>query len=246
MAENKAYHRYFKKLRSKHSGYSEVVGGDFEQMGYLQCCLAQYAGLEKQQSVVEVGCGTGRLAVHLNELGVNNYRGYDIVKGMLKVAKKQVNNPSFDFGLIYKEHIKIPCSTVDFVCFYSIITHIPHDAAFRYLLSAMRILKPGGRLLFTFLSYDCEWHWPLFAYVVGNRGSEPTNQLMSHSQIRLWSRRLDAKLVELNDGDQPFFPIDRDVTLVSGVKMQELGMLGQSVCILEKPENWNPDPGFGS
>ncbi|MCB1121847.1 MAG: class I SAM-dependent methyltransferase [Verrucomicrobiae bacterium] len=246
MGENSPYTKYFRRLRRAPTGYSDVVGGDFENMGYLQLCLLRHAGLKKDHSLVDVGCGTGRLAHHLNQWGLKDYRGYDVVKGMLRLAAKKVNQPHYFFGLIKEELIKIRHDTVDFVCFFSVVTHLPHHTSFRYLLDGMRVLKPGGRLVFSYLAYDCESHWPFFAYVVGNRNVEPTNQLMAHSQIRLWAERLGAPLIELHDGDKPFFPIDRPITLENGAEMRELGMLGQSVCILEKPEVWQPNQGYGS
>jgi len=238
MKENLAYLKHFKRLRGQGRGYSDVVGGDYENMGYLLRCLMQWAGLKPEHSVVDVGCGTGRLAYQLSQWGLKDYRGFDIVKGLLKEADRRVGNPGYQYDLVKQEKIKVRPDTTDFCCFFSVFTHIPHHNTYRYLVDALRLLKPGGRVVFSFLSYDCEFQWPMFAYMVANRAQEPITQFMADSQLKVWSERLGAKLVAHESGHLGFFPIEREVELESGVKMEGLGSIGQSVCVLEKPENW--------
>jgi len=244
MKENLAYLRHFKRLRKANRGYSDVVGGDYENMGYLLRCLMQWAGLRPEHSVVDVGCGTGRLAYQLSKWGLRNYHGYDIVDGLIEDAAKRVRNKSYRYGIIENEHIPLPDNSRDFVCFFSVFTHIPHHLSYRYLMDALRVLKPGGRVVFSYLAYDCPEHWSHFAAMIANRGQEPINQLMTHDQVRWWSERLNANMVKQEEGLEPYFPIEHPVTLDNGAEMIDKGAVGQSVCVLEKPENWAPNHGF--
>jgi hypothetical protein len=42
-------------------------------------------------------------------------------------------------------------------------------------------------------------------------------------------------LVAVHDGDKPHTPLPEPITLDDGTVMTELGNLGQSICVLEKP-----------
>lgn len=59
----------------------------------------------KDETIVDIGCGTGRFAKLLYDKGYRKYLGIDFSKGMLEEAKRY--NPSFTFieGNVYDEAI---------------------------------------------------------------------------------------------------------------------------------------------
>jgi 2-polyprenyl-3-methyl-5-hydroxy-6-metoxy-1,4-benzoquinol methylase len=71
-----SYLNFFKKLKTAKESdstlYSKAVGGDYENMGYLQWQLLKYAGMKPRHHLVDVGCGTGRLASQLAKNGHRN------------------------------------------------------------------------------------------------------------------------------------------------------------------------------
>ena len=50
----------------------------------------------------------------------------------------------------------------DMVSFFSVFTHLLHEWTFLYFEAAKRVLKPGGKIVFGFLEFRMESHWPVF------------------------------------------------------------------------------------
>ena len=50
----------------------------------------------------------------------------------------------------------------DMVCFFSVFTHLLHEQSYVYLRDAKRVLKSGGRIVFSFLEFSMPSHWSVF------------------------------------------------------------------------------------
>ncbi len=57
------------------SGFEAAVGGDFFTVGILEFELLRSVGLPENATVVDVGCGSGRLAVQLAGMSGIHYIG---------------------------------------------------------------------------------------------------------------------------------------------------------------------------
>ena len=233
-----SYNKFFKKLRGDkelHDElYSKAVGGDYEEMGYLQMQLLKLAGAKTEHHIVDVGCGSGRLANQLAKNGFTKYTGYDVVEDLLDFAEKKCAKKSFRFHKTDRTEIPQSKESVDIICFFSVFTHLLHEDSFKYLLSSKSVLRSGGKIIFSFLSFDEDEHWKLFDQMVSNEEPIHHNQFMSNSQIEIWAEKLGLQLERLEGGTQPYIPIDREVTLTNGAHFKDLGSLGQGVCILSK------------
>lgn len=95
--------------------------------------------------VLEIGCGTG---LFTKELAVtdNNITAIDISDALIKKAKERVHakNVKFVVGNAYKTNFKP--NSYDFIVGSSSLHHLEVDSALKEFL---RILKPGGGIMFT-------------------------------------------------------------------------------------------------
>lgn len=125
--------------------------------------------LERTHNVLDVGCGSGRMAVRLARYLAPSakYRGFDVVPSAVAWCSSEISSryPNFDFYVadVRNDFYNPECETTaaryqfphddfafDFVFLTSVFTHmLPADME-RYVAEISRVLKPGGRCLATF------------------------------------------------------------------------------------------------
>ena len=211
----------------------QAIGGEFEAMGLMEKDLLVAQGLAPEGFVIDVGCGSGRLAVHLSPYLKGGYLGTDVVPDLLDYARQLVDRPDWRFELADGLTIPAPDSSADVVCFFSVFTHLRHEESYTYLKEARRVLRPGGRIIFSFLEFAIASHWAVFAKNVASVHSDlPLDQFMSRDGIYSWADHLDLTIIDLLDGDVPSIPLAQPVVLESGQKYETLGTLGQSIAVL--------------
>lgn len=234
-----SYPRLVRVLRKAHGNDRAMqlaVGGEFEAIGELELEMLKHFGLREDAYVIDVGCGSGRLAKPLSAYLKGAYLGIDIVSELVRYARGLVARADWRFEMA--EGLRIPeeDNRADVVCFFSVLTHLLHEQSYVYLTEARRVLKPGGRIVFSFLDFTVADHWGIFeSNIVDLRNkAHPLNVFISKDAIGVWAKRLDLRIVALHDGDQPFIPLSRPVRFENGQTVENLGALGQSVCVLEK------------
>lgn len=148
----------------------DMIGnGDFLSISaeFLGTAI-QKGGLLPHHKVLEVGCGCGRMALgmacYLSEEG--SYDGFDIIKKLIDWDIENIGRAksSFNFNwldLYNKEYnpqgsmqsselvFPYPDGGFDYVFLTSVFTHMYFKDIKRYLRGISRVLKPGGRCLFT-------------------------------------------------------------------------------------------------
>jgi ubiquinone/menaquinone biosynthesis C-methylase UbiE len=215
----------------------QAIGGDFEPIGLMERDLLIWQGLQPDGFVIDVGCGSGRLAAPLSPYLQGDYVGTDVVPDLLDYARQQVGRPDWRFELA--DGLSIPASdgSADVVCFFSVFTHLRHEESYCYLQEAKRVLRRHGRIVFSFLEFSIASHWNVFeGNVAGVHSDQPLNQFMSRDGIESWARHLDLRMVDVFDGDKPFIPLTQPVELEDGQRFEKLGMMGQSVAVLGLPD----------
>lgn len=143
-------------------GNYRTIGEEF--FGYF----TTLAGLTPTDRVLDIGCGTGRMALPLTRyLDGGTYDGFDIVKPAIDWCRHVYTrrNPHFHFhhadihselynrrGKQRADQYQIPFhnETFDFVFLTSVFTHMLPDAIENYLAEIRRVMKPQGRCLATF------------------------------------------------------------------------------------------------
>ena len=234
---HRSYPRFMRSLTKRYpldEAMKRSVGGEFEAIGILERELLIQSGLGKDGYVIDVGCGSGRLAKPLSEYLTGRYLGIDIVPEMVDYARQLVQRPDWRFEVAKGLSIPERDGTADMVCFFSVFTHLLHEQTYVYLREAKRVLKPDGRIVFSFLEFAVPSHWVPFELSVNEKTPErnPLNMFISRDAIKAWAAHLGLAIVLLRGGEQQFIALPRPVTFENGRVLKERGALGQSVCVL--------------
>jgi SAM-dependent methyltransferase len=230
------YEELWRNLDGKENAVATAVGGDFAVVGQLEFGLLRAVGLTEESSLIDVGCGSGRLAVQLAPWLKGSYLGTDILQPLLDHASGLCRRPDWRFERTRGETIPAPDSGADLICFFSVLTHITHEDTWRYLLEAKRVLKPGGRIVCSFLEFKIRSHWAIFREDVKDRSpTKVLNQFLSRDAFEAFAFNAGLELEQFFDGDQPHIPIEQELVFESGHRVSGMGNLGQSVCVIRKP-----------
>lgn len=234
-----AYARHVATLETRIKGdraLQEAIGGEFIAVGKLEHHLLRSLGLADGHLLVDVGCGSGRLAVQLAPFPGVRYLGCDVVPALLDYARDLCRRP--DWRFVVTDGTAIPCedATADFVCFFSVFTHLLHEDTYRYFLEAKRVLRPSGVFVFSFLEFAVPCHWETFiaSFQRQERGRH-LNQFLDRDAIRAFAAHADLEVLSLHRGDKPHFRIPEEVRWEGGQCMRDSGNLGQSVAVLRCP-----------
>ncbi|MBL8687560.1 MAG: class I SAM-dependent methyltransferase [Rhodospirillaceae bacterium] len=212
------------KARAPHAEAMEMaIGGAFDIIGQIELELLQRYGLKPEHYLIDVGCGSGRLARPLSRYLTGRYLGFDLVADLVAHARQIANRPDWRFETI--DHIGIPekDGQADFVCFFSVLTHLLHEQSYWYLEEAKRVLKPGGKVAFSFLEFAAPGHWATFdSTLIDSKGLDeaPLNVFIERSVIQLWAPKLGFAVEAFVDGTE--------------VVIEPSHGLGLTLCVLSK------------
>jgi len=217
-------------------GFAVAIGSpsweEFHRVGRLEAALLVQYGLLECEVLVDVGCGSGRLATALPESFGGRYVGTDISEPLLRRADQLVNGPKISFVHVNELTIPLEAESVDMVSMFSLLTHLRHEESFLYLRDALRVLRSGGRIVFSFLDFSQESHWSIFhdtVAAVGAGALHHVNQFMSRDLVLAWAKMLNCEVVQMHDGQSRFIKCAGADGTVS------FDSIGQSVAVWRKP-----------
>jgi 2-polyprenyl-3-methyl-5-hydroxy-6-metoxy-1,4-benzoquinol methylase len=113
--------------------------------------LADLAGLSPGETVLDVACGTGTLAIlakqRVGESG--RVRAIDASVEMISRARKKARRANVDvaFENAFAEALPFADKTFDVVTSTFLLRHLPPEARDRTVREMCRVVKPDGRLL---------------------------------------------------------------------------------------------------
>jgi ubiquinone/menaquinone biosynthesis C-methylase UbiE len=212
-----------------------TVGGHFEMFGTLERELLIQKGLRRDHYLIDVGCGSGRLTRALVPYLTGRYLGIDVVPELLAYARTYAKGHNWRFELA--EGLRIPedDGSADMVCFFSVFTHLLHEQSYVYLSEAKRVLKPGGKIVFSFTEFCCPSHWPVFEMAVAEIGLDlPLYVFIAREAIEVWAAHLALTIETIQGGEERYIELPHPVFSDDGTPPGFEGTLGQSVCVLMK------------
>jgi SAM-dependent methyltransferase len=122
-----SYERTLASLIAQHGeavAMDLIVGGQSDAIGILELSTLQTIGLRPEHDVIDVGCGSGRLAVKLAPMLTGKYWGSDVLPSVVAYAKKICARPEWEFHTTNGMGIPAPDACADFACFFSVFTHL--------------------------------------------------------------------------------------------------------------------------
>lgn len=200
------YNALVRDLIAKHpldEAMSIAIGGSYDEIGPMLVQLLVDCGLRDGMSIVDLGCGSGRIAKYIGKrMHDVEYLGIDVVPELLDYARSQTPE-HFRFVLNHELAIPAPDNSADFLFAFSVFTHLLHEESIIYLDHARRVVRPGGLIVFTILEMQASW--PIFGVTyqtLKNGGKNPhLNMFVEREQIALWAKHLDLDVVSLDAGE---------------------------------------------
>ena len=154
-----------------------------EQRGAWHGLLTRLVGPAPQR-VLDVGCGTGFLALRLAELG-HNVTGVDLSGQMIEQARGKAEQAALEieFRVGDAADLNFADKTYDLVVARHVIWNLPEPE--RGVADWLRVLRPGGRLLLV------EGKWA---------DNEAAARSYSRPSARLFARALDYAALIVRSG----------------------------------------------
>lgn len=149
----------------------QKVGAEFLRY-FINLC-----GLRPDEAVLDVGCGSGRMAVPLTKYLNNDarYEGFDLSEAAINWCQENISTrfPQFRFQVsdvrndayVYRDKPRIKASrytfpyednSFNFVFLISVFTHMVRADMTQYVREVARVLKVGGRCFTTFFLLNSE------------------------------------------------------------------------------------------
>ena len=146
-----------------------VGGGDYALTGRaLLQQLVEYVGLQADDTVLDIGCGTGRLAAPLAGFlsPCGGYLGFDVARRAIAACRRRVGRARPDFRFVEADvanreyraggrqteaayRFPIEDLSIDVAVATSVFSHMQIGSIRHYLAETRRTLRPGGRMMFT-------------------------------------------------------------------------------------------------
>jgi len=180
-----------------------ISAEEFARQGDGHVLVLRHHGLVDGMAVYDLGCGSGRTAMALQRTGwQGEYTGADVIKSLVNYLKSKC--PGYT-ALVHRDlSIAAPDESQDIIFHWSVFTHLYPEECYIYMRDIFRALKPGGKLVFSFLEFENDEHHAVFRSQVkhfAKRGWSSTLDTFLHRDwIRFWARDLGFTEPEFTDG----------------------------------------------
>jgi SAM-dependent methyltransferase len=149
------------------AGSYRAIGEEFRRH------FVELGGLRPGDDVLDVGCGSGRMAFALRDYLTSRYEGFDVAPDSIEWCRRNITpqHPSFHFqvadirserynpdGRYEASNYRFPYDdqSFDFAFLTSVFTHLQRPAVEQYISELARVLRPGGRCFATYFLMNDE------------------------------------------------------------------------------------------
>lgn len=113
--------------------------------------ILDFINIKPDEIVLDVGCGTGKLAIEASrsQSAAGKITGIDPSGNMIALAKQKAQEAGVevDFRLGVMENMEFPDNTFDLIVSTLQVHHLPDDLKITGIKEVYRVLKPGGRFV---------------------------------------------------------------------------------------------------
>lgn len=199
---------------------SPASADDYLKQGQHQLqMLKEYANLQPNDTVLDIGSGIGRTAIALTGYLSQNgsYEGFDVVERGVQWCNSRIHteNPNFNFkyvplfndlyntATLKATEFEFPYeeNSIDVAFSFSVFTHMQIEEIQHYFNQVYRVLKPGGVCFSTFFLYDDASEVfistkPDFSFPVKKDGFRLMNENVKSGNIAIHKNKLFLMLSE--------------------------------------------------
>lgn len=128
-----------------------------------RAALASSVGIRPEDTILEIGCGVGRVGQVLAPL-CKEWIGCDVSRNMIEHARARLQQfPNVRLVEISGYDLQpIPDQSVDVVYCTIVFMHLEEWDRYNYVVEAHRVLRPGGRLSIDNFSLCSDAGWEVF------------------------------------------------------------------------------------
>ncbi|UXX81103.1 class I SAM-dependent methyltransferase [Reichenbachiella carrageenanivorans] len=130
---------YYDELFESRANYKKTYKESYYWVHWTQ--VIKFLGKDKNQKILEIGCGTGQLTEYLLDETFKNYVGFDFSTKAIEIAKKQLPDSTFFEGdALAKSSYDIEYDTV--ICL-EVLEHVTRD------LDIIQNIETGKTIIFS-------------------------------------------------------------------------------------------------
>jgi ubiquinone/menaquinone biosynthesis C-methylase UbiE len=183
-------------------------------------CLQESVGIRKDDVVLEIGCGIGRVGRVVAPL-CRKWIGCDVASNMLSLAAERLRDfPGVELKEISGYDLRgVADASADVVYCTVVFMHLESWDRYNYILEAFRVLRPKGRIYVDNINLCSDGGWKVFethrAFSPANRPPHMT-QNSTPQEIETYLKRACFSDVRIRTND--------DWIRASGIKRESASM----------------------
>lgn len=138
-----AYRETYEKTVESSVAFSGLSHDFFSsaKAGILDAIFATHFGIDFHPSLLDVGCGVGRLHPHLRPI-VGTLAGTD--PSTKSIDRAIIDNPGVSYRVGDGHNIPWPAASFDCVIAVCVLHHVPREVRSNFVKEMRRVARPGG------------------------------------------------------------------------------------------------------